>query len=88
MAFIAAMNEANEMIRKSPKQAAEIYLKVAGDRDTVENIREMLNPDQFTPTPQKMMLFAEFLHKVGTVKEKPSSWKDMFYVEAHSLPGT
>ena len=47
----------------------------------------MLNADQFTTTPQRMMLFAEFLHKVGAVKEKPGSWKDLFFADAH-LPGT
>jgi NitT/TauT family transport system substrate-binding protein len=87
-AFIAAMDEANNIIRSKPKQAAEIYLKVAADRDTAENIMQMLNADQFTTTPQRMMLFAEFLHKVGAVKDKPGSWKEMFYTEVHHLPGT
>lgn len=87
-AFIAAMDEANTIIRSDAKRAAEIYLKVAADRDTVANIVEMLNPDQFTTTPQGMMLFAEFLHKVGAVKERPGSWKDLFFTDVHQLPGT
>ena len=87
-AFIAALSEANEIIRKNPKHAAEVYLKVAKDSDTVENIIAMLEPDQFTITPTKMMLFAEFMHKVGTLKSKPDSWKDLFYPEIHHLPGS
>jgi NitT/TauT family transport system substrate-binding protein len=87
-AFIAALEEANDIIRKQPKYAAEVYINVAKDRDTVENIVAMLEPEQFTITPTKMMLFAEFMHKVGTIKSKPESWKDMFYPEVHHLPGS
>lgn len=87
-AFIAAMDEANAIIRSDARRAAEIYLKIAADRDSVESIVAMLNPGQFTTTPQRMMLFAEFLNKVGAVKEKPATWQDLFFPDAHNLPGT
>jgi len=87
-AFIAALEEANDIIKKRPAYAAEVYLKVAKDNDSVENIVKMLEPDQFTITPQRMMLFAEFMHKAGTLKVKPESWKDLFFPEVHHLPGS
>ncbi len=87
-AFIAALEEANDIIKKRPADAAEVYIKVAKDNDSVENIVKMLEPDQFTITPQKMMPFAEFMHKAGTIKVMPASWKDLFYPEVHHLPGS
>ena len=42
----------------------------------------------FTTVPQNVMRYAEFMHKVGSVREKPSSWKDMFFPEAHALAGS
>jgi NitT/TauT family transport system substrate-binding protein len=30
----------------------------------------------------------EFLHAIGSVKNKPASWKDLFFEEAHGLPGS
>lgn len=88
-AFLAAMEEANTTIRRDRRHAAQVYLDVTKDRDSVDNIAEMLSdPNQFTTTPQKVMKFAEFLHMTGVIKKKPKSWKDMFFAEAHQLPGS
>jgi len=27
-------------------------------------------------------------HKVGTLKNNPASWKDLFFPEIHDLPGS
>ncbi len=87
-AFIAAMNEANELIGQDTRRAAQIYIDMTKDPDSVDNIAQMLKPEQFTTTPQKTMLFAEFLHSVGGIKDKPGSWKDMFFPEVHGLSGS
>jgi hypothetical protein len=31
-----------------------------------------------TPTPSRIMIHAEFMHRVGTLKAKPESWRDFF----------
>ncbi|MCC7484249.1 MAG: ABC transporter substrate-binding protein, partial [Burkholderiales bacterium] len=46
------------------------------------------NPDHFTIVPQNVMKFTEFLHRVGVVKRKPASWKEMFFPEVADLPGS
>ncbi len=43
---------------------------------------------QFTMTPAETMKFADFMHSVGTLKNKPTSWKDLFFPEIHDLPGS
>ena len=49
----------------------------------------MMNDPQirYTMAPEGTMRFAAFLHKVGTIKEVPGGWKDMFFPEIHNLPG-
>ena len=42
----------------------------------------------FTNVPQASLRFAEFMHKIGTIKEAPASWRDMFLPIAHKLPGS
>jgi NitT/TauT family transport system substrate-binding protein len=34
------------------------------------------------------MEFAIFMHKVGTMKRLPASWKDMYMLESHELKGS
>jgi hypothetical protein len=29
----------------------------------------------------------EMMHKAGILKTKPASWKEMYFLEAHKLPG-
>ena len=49
----------------------------------------MINaPDYaYTLTPQKVYKTAEFMSKIGTIKSKPASWKDLFFPEIHGLAG-
>jgi NitT/TauT family transport system substrate-binding protein len=47
------------------------------------------DPDiDYTTAPANLMKHVEFMHKVGRLKHLPTSWKDMFFAEAHDLKGT
>jgi NitT/TauT family transport system substrate-binding protein len=50
----------------------------------------MLNdPDiMFTTTPNNVMKYVAFMNKIGSIKVKPDSWKDLFFPNAQSLPGS
>jgi NitT/TauT family transport system substrate-binding protein len=37
--------------------------------------------------PQKVFATAAFMAKIGSIKESPASWKDLFFPEVHNLPG-
>jgi sulfonate transport system substrate-binding protein len=88
-AFVAAMQEADDIIKRNRKHAAEVYLQVSKDKDTVENIETMLaEPGQFSIVPEKVMKYVEFMYRTGMVKQKPASWKDLFFPEVHHLPGS
>lgn len=89
-AFLAAFEEATAIINKDKKAAAEFYLKVSKDKDTVKDILAMLNDPQieYTLTPRNITKYADFLYKIGTIKQKPASWKDLFFPEVHNLAGS
>lgn len=89
-AFLAALAEANEFIAHDKRAAAELYLKKSKDKTSPENILKMLNDPQtqFTATPQNVMKTVLFMHKTGTLKTRPESWKDLFFPEIHRLPGS
>ena len=43
---------------------------------------------EFTKVPSRVGKMVEFLHSIGSVKNKPASWKDLFFQEAQELPGS
>ena len=43
---------------------------------------------KFTMTPQNVKTFADFMQKQGLTKNKPDTWKDMFFPEVHGTPGS
>ena len=89
-AFVKALDEAMAMINRDKKWAAEAYLRVSKDKDSVEDIVKMLNDPQvrFTTTPQNVLKYVDFMNKTGAIKVKPASWKDLFFPNAHALPGS
>jgi NitT/TauT family transport system substrate-binding protein len=90
-AVLAAQQQANDFIRVNPRQAAEIYLAMTGDKmGTVDQMSGWVaDPDVvYTTVPMKVMDFAAFMHKVGRLKRVPNSWKDMFFEESQDVAGS
>jgi NitT/TauT family transport system substrate-binding protein len=89
-AVVKALDEAIGVINSDRKAAAETYLRISKDKDTVQDILAMLNDPAivFTTTPQNVMKYVDFMLKTGTIKTKPDSWKDLFFPDVHALPGS
>lgn len=88
-AFLAGLKEAIDKINADKKKYAQVFVRFTKSKLQPDFIEEMLNDPQirYTMAPEGTMRFAEFLHKIGRIKEKPQSWKDMFFPEIHNLPG-
>jgi NitT/TauT family transport system substrate-binding protein len=89
-AIYAALSEAEEFINKNARDAAQIYIKTTSEKRSSldEMVKIISDPDNvWTTTPQQSMAFAAFMHKVGTMKRLPASWKDLYMPEAHELKG-
>ena len=89
-AFVKALDEAIAEINRDKRAAAEAYLRISKDKDSVDNILRMLNDPNvvYTTTPQNVMKYVSFMQKTGTIKVKPESWKDLFFPNVHALPGS
>ena len=90
-AVYAALSEAEEFINKNPGEAAQIYIKTTNEKRSsqAEMVKYISDPDNvWTTTPQQSMEFANFMHKVGSIKRLPASWKDMYMPELHELKGS
>jgi len=89
-AFVAAFEEATATINRDKRAAAEVYKRMSGTKETVEELLKMMEDPlvEYTLTPKSTMKTAEFMAKVGTIKEKPSSWRDLFFPNVHPLQGS
>jgi NitT/TauT family transport system substrate-binding protein len=89
-AFVKALDEATASINRDKKAAAEAYLRISKDKDTLNNILAMLNDPAivFTTTPQNVMKYVDFMAKTGSIKGKPDSWKDLFFPNIHGAAGS
>jgi NitT/TauT family transport system substrate-binding protein len=89
-AFVKALDDAQATINRDKRAAAEAYLRISKDKDTVDNILRMMNDPQivFTTTPQNVMKYADFMAKTGAIKVKPESWKELFFPNVHAMPGS
>jgi NitT/TauT family transport system substrate-binding protein len=89
-AFFDALKEAIDTINKDKRAAAKVYLEQAKDtKDSVDDIYGMIAAKDYAYTlmPQKVFRTAEFMNKIGTVKNKPGSVKDLFFPEVANLQG-
>ncbi|HVN33705.1 MAG TPA: ABC transporter substrate-binding protein [Casimicrobiaceae bacterium] len=89
-AFVKALDDAIAQINRDRKAAAEAYLRISKDKDTVADILAMLNDPQivFTTVPLNVMTYANFMAKVGLIKARPDSWKDLFFPNLHGAAGS
>ncbi|RZL94813.1 MAG: ABC transporter substrate-binding protein [Variovorax sp.] len=88
-AFVNALNEAAQFVTANPEKAADIYIKVSNakiDRDLLLKI--IKNPEvQFKTVPQNTYALAEFMHRVGVIKNRPASVRDYFFDDAQNAQG-
>ncbi len=89
-AILDALEEATIFINSDRRAAAALWVKAENSKLPVEFVEKILkDPDnQFTTTPNNMMKYVDFMAKVGSIKVKPDSWKDLFFPEIHEKPGS
>ena len=89
-AFIAALDRAMGMIKDDPEGMAELWIADQGSRlskdDAVKIIRDPENA--WTTTPQKIMAFAAFMHRNGSIRARPERWQDVYVEDIAHLPGS
>lgn len=90
-AVAKAYEESFEWINSDKRRAAKLYIEMTKEKKLSEDelFATFNSPDLlFTRTPMNAGKILDFMHRVGSVKTKAASWKDMYFTEAHNLPGT
>jgi NitT/TauT family transport system substrate-binding protein len=90
-AVLKALDLAIDVIADDKESAADILLGATSEdgfsRD--ELITLLKDPAmKFTTTPENIMKYADFMQSVGSIKKRPDSWKDLFFPEAQTAPGS
>jgi NitT/TauT family transport system substrate-binding protein len=87
---VAALDEAIAWTNADKRRAAQLYIEMTKEKkltdDDVVGIISAPGFD-FTKVPKKTFNFAAFMHRIGALKSKPESWKDLYFPEARELGG-
>ena len=81
-AYLAAMQEATEIINKDKRAAAELYIRMTKDKSSVDEILKIMNASgeyNFNQRPDGDMRMIQFMHAIGSIKVKPESWNDLLF---------
>lgn len=89
-AFYDALVEGAKFIKLNKSAAVDIFIKSQKSNLSPQFIRKILDDpeNEFTVSPFRTYVYADELHKLGVIKNKAESWKDYFFKEAYSQPGS
>jgi NitT/TauT family transport system substrate-binding protein len=90
-AVLAALEEANGMIRADKKMAAMVLLASTSESGfSLQDLQEVVEDPavKFTTTPENVMKYAAFMHSIGTLEHLPASWHELFFADIHGAPGS
>ena len=89
-ALIAALKEATEIVDKDRQKAASYWIEDVKSKLPLDKVTGVISGEQvkWAMEPLNTMKYATFMAGVGSIKEAPKSWKDMFFPEVHDLSGS
>src|SRR5882672_11371528 len=89
-AFVAAVDEAAQFIAANKREAARIYIDLAQVKTSEDEMLRMLNDPEtnYAAAPNGAMTYASFMADIGTLKLRPTDWKQLFFPAVHDRPGS
>ena len=89
-AVVAAFKEATDILNADKHQAAQYWIEDSKSKLTPDLVYKVIAGPQvkWTLTPEHTMKYASFMAEVGSIKQAPKDWKDLFFPEIHDLPGS
>lgn len=87
-AFVAALEEAAEIINSDFRAAAEAFVRISNSQESVDTIEQMLNDPRVAITlqPRQTLKIAHFMHQIGRLKANPEIVTD-FFIEGPAVEG-
>jgi NitT/TauT family transport system substrate-binding protein len=89
-AFVAALNDAARLIAADPERAADIYIRVNQSKiDRALLLKILRDPQvQFKTAPQNTLGLAQFMHRVGAIRNEPKTVHDYFFDDPATQGGS
>lgn len=88
--ILNAYREAIAWINEDKRRAAAFYVNAEKSKLSADFVHKIIaGPDyEYTHVPLGVMKYADFLHKVKSIKDMPATWKDVFFPEIHNEAGS
>ena len=90
-AFVAALRQAQEMIKSDKRAAAEVLIASMGGGTawSVDDMVAILDDPatKYTTKPENVMKYATFMNDIGSIKHRPKSITELFFNEADIATG-
>ena len=85
-AFVDALAEAAAFVRANPEKAADIFIRTNNSKvDRALLLKLIKSPEvEFKLTPQGTYALADFMHRIGAIRNKPASAREYFFDDAHN----
>lgn len=80
-AFVAALEEAQEMIQADKEGAAKVLIASMGGSGAVDEMVDILNDPalKYTTKPENVMKYARFMNDIQSLKHRPESLEELFF---------
>lgn len=87
-AFMAAFKEATDFINKDKRAAAEIYLRITGEKSTLDDtVSIMENGLTYTVEPKGTLAVFQFMADIDRIQTRPEDWKEYMLPISHDMNG-
>ncbi len=89
-AFLAAIDEANDLIVRDPLGVSRDYVAATGEKFEPVALAEMIGRkgNLYATTPLRTGVYAAQMAKTGLIRRMPASWKDYHFPLLHDRQGS
>jgi NitT/TauT family transport system substrate-binding protein len=87
---VAGLHDALDFINQNKREAAAIYVKYEPQKKGVEWVYGILQHDdliKFNSVPHGTEKFTTFMYKSGLLRNRPESWKDLYWENGPDIAG-
>jgi NitT/TauT family transport system substrate-binding protein len=89
-AFVDGLADAARFVTANPEAATDIYIRVNNAKIDRKLLLQIIkSPEtQFKVVPQNTFPLAQFMYRVGAVRNEPKSWQDYFFPDPVTSHGS
>ncbi|PKU21679.1 hypothetical protein [Telmatospirillum siberiense] len=89
-ALIGAVAEADRISETDRHRAAGIYLAAEKPSLSLEQVEALIGDPgtRYTTATRNVVQFAQFMARTGSIKNRPESWRDLFFPELLAAEGS